>query len=114
MLWSRRYHACSAGKDLPVYEREGVAKDPAQVRANPDYYLGPLGKFGTAVHTDRWDDPLTAADPKLAARRERACFEFRDTQGCVKVRPPCLLLLNAFIDEQKAKGRLVLLDVREE
>lgn len=113
MIWSRRYQSCSQGKDLPVYERPGVVKDPEQLAANPDYYAGPLGKFGTAIHTDRWDDPQTAADPALAGRPERASFLFRDTHGCVKVRPACLALLNVFVDEQRAKGRVVLADVRE-
>ncbi|MBI4387374.1 MAG: hypothetical protein HY551_08315 [Elusimicrobia bacterium] len=113
MLWSERYQPQSQGADFPVYERPGVKKDPDQLRANPRYYFGPFGKFGTAIHTDRWDDPQTAADSRLSAKDEFRNFLFRDTQGCVKLHPDCLRLLNAFIDGQRAKKRVVQLDVRE-
>jgi hypothetical protein len=113
LMWSEAYQATSEGAGLPVYESPSPDKDPEQVRHNPRYYFGPYGRTGFAVHTDRWSDPETAADPARASTDEARSFLFRNTNGCVKVRPDCLQLLNAFIDEQTAKGRRVLLDVRE-
>ncbi len=113
MIWSERYQAQSQGAGLPVIEYQGSDKNPEQIRHNPRYYFGPYGRSGFAIHTDRWDDGETAANPKMASKNELRSFLFRDTNGCVKVRPDCLMLLNTFIDEQAAKGRRVLLDVRE-
>ena len=108
LIWSERDNP-----GVPVYEKPGVKKDPEQVSHNPRYYAGPYGRYGMAIHTDRWDDPDRAADPQYAGKNELRNFLFRDTAGCIKVHPDCLLLINAFIDEQKAKGRTVQLDVRE-
>lgn len=114
MIWSEAYQKESPGAAFPVYEYKGESlKDPLQLRHNPRYYYGPFGRSGFAVHTDRWEDEETSADPKLADKNERRSFLFRDTNGCVKLRPDCLLLLNAFIDEQAARGRRVLLEARE-
>jgi|CXWL01.1.fsa_nt_gi hypothetical protein len=113
MIWSEPYQPLSQGAGMPVYEGTNGEKDPEQTRRNPRYYFGPYGRGGFAVHTDRWADAETAADPARAAKDEFRSFLFRDTNGCVKVRPDCLQLLNAFIDEQSGKRRRVLLDVRE-
>jgi hypothetical protein len=113
MIWSERYQPSSQGASWPVYESARQPKDPDQLRYDPRHYFGPYGRSGFAVHTDRWEDPDTAADAARAATDEFRSFLFRDTNGCVKVRPDCLGLLNAFVDEQSAKGRRVLLDVRE-
>jgi hypothetical protein len=66
-----------------------------------------------AIHTDRWDDPETINDPASATRNERRSFLFRDTEGCVKVRPDCLERLNAYVDEQSSLGHTAWLNVRE-
>ena len=113
MIWSARYQGLSQSAGVPVFERAGIKKDPEQIGKNPDYYSGPYGRSGTAIHTDRWDDPQTAADPKLSGKNEFRSFLFRDTEGCLKLRPDCLSLVNAFIDEQSKKRRLVQLEVRE-
>lgn len=113
MIWSERYQPQSASANLPVTEYQGADKNPEQIRHNPRYYFGPYGRSGFAIHTDRWSDAETAADPKMATKNELRSFLFRDTNGCVKVRPDCLMLINTFIDEQSAQGRRVLLDVRE-
>jgi hypothetical protein len=113
MIWSERYQPLSQGAGMPIYENTAGEKDPEQTRHNPRYYFGPYGRSGFAVHTDRWSDAETASDPARAAKDEFRSFLFRDTNGCMKVRPDCLQLLNAFIDDQSGKGRRVLLDVRE-
>ena len=113
MIWSEPYQPLSQGAGMPVYESAVGKKDPDQTRKNPRYYFGPYGRSGFAVHTDRWSDAETAADPTNADKDEFRSFLFRDTNGCVKVRPDCLQLLNTFIDDQSEKGRRVLLDVRE-
>jgi hypothetical protein len=113
MAWSVRGQRGSQGADAPVFERSDVDKDPDQISRNPKYYTGPYGRYGTAIHTDRWNDPETALDGKRAAKDEFRSFLYRDTSGCLKVRPDCLLLINAFIDEQAAKNRAVQLEVRE-
>jgi hypothetical protein len=113
MVWSAKYQRFSQGAGIPIYERTDLKKDPEQVSRNPIYYSGPYGRYGTAIHTDRWDDAATALNAKSAARNEFRSFLFRDTWGCLKVRPDCLLLINAFVDEQTAKGRAVQLEIRE-
>lgn len=113
MIWSERYQPWSQGAAAPVYENTTDPRDPEQTRHNPRYYFGPFGRSGFAVHTDRWSDPQTASDPNRNSKDEFRSFLFRDTNGCVKVRPDCLQLLDAFVDEQRGKGRVVLLDVRE-
>jgi hypothetical protein len=113
MVWSVRYQGLSQSAGVPVFERAGIKKDPEQIRKNPRYYSGPYGRYGTAIHTDRWDDPQTAADRKLSGRNEFRSFLFRDTEGCLKLRADCLSLVNVFIDEQSKKGRLVQLEIRE-
>ena len=113
MLWSSRYQRFSQGADVPVFELPNVKKVPDQADRNPRYYTGPNGRYGFAIHTDRWDDRATAMDPVKAARNEFRSFLFRDTSGCLKVRPDCLQLINEFIDEQMAHGHTVQLEVRE-
>jgi len=113
MVWSDRYQALSQGAGVPVFERSGSYKNPEQIKRKPDYYRGPYGRSGTAIHTDRWDDPGAAPDPKTAADGRSRSFLYRSTWGCLKVRADCNLLLNAFVDEQSAEGRRVQLDVRE-
>ncbi len=113
LIWSQAYQPLSQGAKMPIYEGIHGEKDPEQTHKNPRYYFGPYGRSGFAVHTDRWGDAEAASDPERAAKDEFRSFLFRDTNGCVKVRPDCLQLLNVFIDEQSGKGRRVLLDVRE-
>lgn len=113
MAWSVKYQRFSQGAGTPVFELPYIKKDPDQVSRNPLYYAGPNGRYGMAIHTDRWDDQSTALDEQKAARNEFRSFLFRDTSGCVKVRPDCLMLINRFIDEQTAKERAVQLEVRE-
>lgn len=113
MVWSVRYQRSGQGAAAPVLERPDIEKDPDQISRNPRYYTGPYGRYGMAIHTDRWDDTETEMDAKLAARDEFRSFLYRDTSGCLKVRPDCLLLINEFIDEQAAKNRAVQLEVRE-
>ncbi len=113
MVWSVSYQSGSQSADARIFERPDIEKDPDQISRNPQYYTGPYGRYGMAIHTDRWDDTETAMDAKLAARDEFRSFLYRDTSGCLKVRPDCLLLLNKFIDEQAAKNRAVQLEVRE-
>jgi hypothetical protein len=99
MVWSE-----SQKSPYPIREYDGPSKkDPAQIEKNPRYYFGPYGRSGFAVHTDRWEDP--GAD---ASKDEAKSFLFRNTDGCVKVRPDCLALLNAFVDEQGGTARLVV------
>jgi len=113
MIWSVRYQGLSQSAGVPVFERAGINKNPEQTGKNPGYYSGPHGRYGTAIHTDRWDDPQTAEDPKLSAKNEFRSFLFRDTEGCLKLRADCLSLVNVFIDEQSQKERQVQLEVRE-
>jgi len=120
MIWAEDFQDGSQGSGVPVIERRskpsseaGKARQAAQLAHNPRYYYGPYGRSGFAVHTDRWEDPDRQADPKYAGRPELKDFRFRDTSGCVKLRPGCLALLNAFISEQAALGRRVQLEVRE-
>jgi len=120
MSWSERYQPYSQGAGLPVFERRPKAKDEAarrrlekQLSRDGRYFRGPFGRHGFANHADRWDDPDRRADPEFAGRPELSDFRFRDTNGCVKVRPDCLELLNRFVSEQARKGRRVQYDVRE-
>jgi hypothetical protein len=92
---------------------EAAARQAAQLAHNPRYYYGPYGRSGWAVHTDRWDAPERAADPRYAARPELKDFRFRDTSGCLKLRPGCLRKLNEFITDQEVLGRKVQLEVIE-
>lgn len=93
--------------------REAAARQAEQLAHNPYYYYGPYGRYGWAVHTDRWDSPERAADPRYAARPEIMDFRFRDTSGCIKLRPACLQKFNEFITEQEKLGRRVQLEVLE-
>jgi len=111
MIWSVKYQGLSQSAGTPVFERPGVKKDPKQVRRDPAYYTGPYGRYGMAAHTDRWDDE--PADPQTSEKNEFRSFLFRDTNGCLKLHPDCLRLLNVFTDEQAAKGRVVQLEVME-
>lgn len=113
MVWSSRYQDLSQGAGVPMFERPDVKKDPEQARRDPGYYSGPYGRYGFAIHTDRWDDAATAQEEQTAAKNEFRSFLFRDTSGCVKVHPDCLRLINFFVDEQAAKGRAVQLEVLE-
>ena len=120
MVWAEDYQAGTQGAGRPVSERrskpatpEEAARQAAQLAHSPRYYYGPYGRSGWAVHTDRWEDAERQADPKLAGRAELSDFRFRDTSGCVKLRPGCLALFNEFISEQENLGRRVQLEVRE-
>lgn len=116
MVWDQAYNP-----DGPEYlERrpstsspEARARQKLQLSHNPRYYYGPYGRSGLAVHTDRWDSPERQAGPRSAGRREINDFRFRDTRGCLKVRPACLLKLNDFISEQEKLGRRVQVEVIE-
>lgn len=92
---------------------EAAARQAAQLAHNPRYYHGPYGRTGFAVHTDRWESDERRLDPRNAGRGELEDFRWRDTSGCVKLRPGCLLMLNRFIDEQTSLGRRPQLQVIE-
>jgi hypothetical protein len=116
LVWDRDYNPGGP----KVYERrakpsspEAAARQAGQLAHNPYYYYGPYGRSGWAVHTDRWDSPEKAADPRYSARPEIKDFRFRDTSGCLKLRPGCLLKLNEFIADQENLGRKVQLEVIE-
>jgi hypothetical protein len=120
MLWSEEYQPLSQGAKVPVFERPSEAKTDdekrrreKQLSRNKDYYRGPYGRCGFANHTDQWDDPARKSDSEYAGRDELVDFRWRNTDGCLKVRPDCLLLLNEFVAEQTRKNRRVQYDVRE-
>ena len=120
LLWSREYQPLSQGARFPVFERvPAPASDAARLRRdkqlahNARYYVGPFGRTGFANHTDQWDDPARRADPRYAGRGELSDFRWRNTDGCLKVRPDCLALLDEFVAEQARKNRRVQYDVRE-
>ncbi|HCC47971.1 MAG TPA: hypothetical protein DEQ38_07655 [Elusimicrobia bacterium] len=120
MLWAADSQAGSQGQGVPVFDippQELTAEESIlrarQLAANPRYYTGPYGRYGFAVHTDRWEDLKRIIDPAVAGRPEISDFRWRDTNGCVKLRPACLKLLNKFIDEQEELGRRVQLEVYE-
>jgi hypothetical protein len=124
LVWSEAYQPLSAGAAFPVYENRPTptseasrARQARQLAHNPRYYFGPFGRSGFANHVDRWDDadhqPGPAQDPANAGRAEIDDFRFRDTSGCLKIRPDCQIYLNAFVAEQAALGRRVQYDVRE-
>lgn len=119
MIWAEDSQAGSQGEGTPFFERrpkpEGAAsaaRQAKQLQYNPKYYFGPHGRSGFAVHSDRWEDAARRADPASAGRPELADFRWRDTNGCVKLRPGCLALLNEFISEQSKLGRRVQLEIR--
>lgn len=119
MIWAEGSQKGTQGEETPFFERrpkpEGAAsaaRQAKQLKYNPKYYFGPHGRSGFAVHTDRWEDDARRADPASAGRPELADFRWRDTNGCVKLRPGCLALLNEFIDEQAGLGRRVQLEIR--
>ena len=120
MVWAEDSQEGSQGEGRPVLENRPKAATPqdearqaAQLTHSPRYYFGPYGRAGWAVHSDRWEDAEKKSDPKLAGRPELSDFRFRDTNGCVKVRPGCLAVFNGFIAEQEGLGRRVQLEVRE-
>jgi hypothetical protein len=120
MIWAADYNQASEKAGIKIFERlpkaetpEAQARQAAQLAHSPLYYTGPYGRSGWAVHTDLWEDPARRLDPRHAGRPELMDFRFRDTSGCVKVRPGCLLLLNEFIAEQERLGRRAQLEVRE-
>jgi len=120
MIWSEEYQPLSAGAGLPVFAREPGPQSEAaarrrarQLARNPNYYRGPYGRSGFANHTDQWDDPARRSDPRYAGREELDDFRWRNTDGCLKVRPDCLELLDEFVNEQARKKRRVQYDVRE-
>jgi hypothetical protein len=119
LVWAEDSQAGTQGEGVPFFERRPApsgaaskARQAAQLAHNPKYYFGPHGRSGFAVHTDRWEDELKKADPRNAGRPELADFRWRDTNGCVKLRPGCLALLNKFIEEQSALGRRVQLEIK--
>ena len=120
MVWSEAYQSGSQGDGRPVLEDRPKAVTPAeqarqaaQLAHSPRYYYGPYGRSGWAVHTDIWEDAERRDDAKFSGRPELGDFRFRDTDGCVKLRPACLAVLNEFISEQENLGRRVQLEVRE-
>lgn len=119
MMWAEGWQAGTEGEAVPYFERRPEPSSEAsrvrqgkQIAHNPKYYFGPYGRAGFAVHTDRWEDPARVAEPSAAGRPEPADFRWRDTDGCVKLRPGCLKLFNAFVAEQERLGRRVQLEVR--
>ncbi|MCX5794779.1 MAG: hypothetical protein NTY77_04725 [Elusimicrobia bacterium] len=121
LIWSEAYQAGSQGEGRPVFERrpepsapESAARLAKQLARAPDYYRGPYGRSGFAIHTDQWEDRDRLFDPAYAGKPEVKDFRFRDTNGCLKVRPACLELLDEFVSEQAGKGRRVQVEVREE
>lgn len=119
MMWAVGWQDGTQGEGVPYFERRPEPSGEAsrkrqgkQLSHNPMYYFGPYGRAGFAVHTDRWEDPARLADPSAAGRPEPADFRWRDTDGCVKLRPGCLKLFNAFVAEQELLGRRVQLEVR--
>lgn len=120
MVWAEDSQAGSQGERVPVFETrspastpEAVSRRAKQLSHNPRYYYGPYGRSGFAVHTDRWEDPERAADLKYSGRQELSDFRYRDTNGCVKLRPACLELLNEFIAGQEKLKRRVQLEIFE-
>jgi hypothetical protein len=120
MIWAEDSQAGTAGEGVPLFERrpstataEEAGRLEAQLRRDPGYYRGPFGRSGFAVHTDRWESAERLNDPAYAGRPELTDFRWRDTAGCVKLRPACLLLLNRFVEEQRRRGRRPQLEVRE-
>ena len=119
LVWAADSQKGSQGEETPYFERRPKAEGAAsaarqanQLAHNPKYYFGPHGRAGFAVHSDRWEDAARRADPAVAGRPELADFRWRDTNGCVKLRPGCLALFNEFITEQGALGRRVQLEIR--
>jgi hypothetical protein len=120
MIWAKDSQAGSQGEFIPVFEplpkttgSEEIARRSKQLSRNPRYYYGPYGRSGFAVHTDRWEDPDRLRDPNFSGRPEISDFRYRDTNGCVKLRPACLELLNEFISGQEKLGRRTQLEVFE-
>ena len=120
LVWAEGWQAGTQGAGVPFFKRRSkpgspasAARQAAQLAHNPSYYYGPYGRTGFAVHTDHWDDAAKLSDPKFSDRPEGKDFRYRDTSGCVKLRPTCLALLNEFISEQAALGRRVQLEARE-
>ncbi len=120
MLWAADSQAGTQGAGVPVFalppqaaSQDAVTLRIKQLTHNPGYYKGPYGRTGFAVHTDRWEEPEKAADPELSQRPELKDFRWRDTDGCVKLRPGCLELLNEFISSEENLGRRVQLEVFE-
>jgi len=119
LMWAADSQKGTQGEGVPYFERRpdpagaaSKARQAAQLAHNPKYYFGPNGRTGFAVHTDRWEEPSKQADPQYAGRPELKDFRWRDTDGCVKLRPACLNLLNEFIAGQAALGRRVQLEIR--
>lgn len=120
MIWAEDSQAGSQGEGVPVFERRAPSLTPEegsrrakQLAHNPRYFYGPYSRSGFAVHTDRWEDPDKREDLKFAGRPELSDFRYRDTNGCVKLRPACLELLNEFISGQEKLKRRVQLEVYE-
>jgi hypothetical protein len=120
LIWAADSQLGSQGEGIPFFERRSTpsseaskARQAAQLAHNPKYYYGPYGRTGFAVHTDSWEDPEKRNAPQYAGRFESLDFRWRDTSGCVKLRPACLSLLNEFISEQSALGRRVQLEAIE-
>ncbi|MDP2864782.1 MAG: hypothetical protein Q8O90_00890 [Elusimicrobiota bacterium] len=120
MVWAEDSQAGTQGEGVPVFEQrssprtpEETARQAKQLSHNPRYYFGPYGRSGFAVHTDRWAEPERTGEAKYAGRPELTDFRYRDTNGCVKLRPACLELLNEFISGQEKLGRRAQLEVLE-
>lgn len=120
MTWAVDSQKGTQGEKLPVFELtlrpgspEAFNLRSRQLAADPEYYRGPYGRYGFAVHTDLWETPARLADPEYEGRPEKSDFRRRDTNGCVKLRPACLALFNEFISEQEGGKRRVQLEVYE-
>jgi len=120
MIWAEDSQAGTQGEGVPVFEQRSAPKTPEEAERQkkqlshaPRYYFGPYGRSGFAVHTDRWEEPERTGEAKYAGRPELTDFRYRDTNGCVKLRPACLELLNEFISGQEKLGRRVQLEVFE-
>ena len=120
MRWAYGFQEGTQGEGVPVFARERRpatdaerARDAAQLAHDPGYFRGPFGRSGFAVHTDRWEDGERRSAEKYTGRPELYDFRYRDTNGCVKLRPGCLAVFNEFVREQARLSRRVQLEVRE-
>lgn len=120
MIWAEDSQYGTQGAGVPLFERrpstgtpEEGARLETQLEHDPAYYRGPYGRSGFAVHTDRWESAERQSAPEYAGRPELTDFRWRDTSGCVKLRPACLELFNEFVSEQERLGRRPQLEVRQ-
>ena len=121
LLWSERYQPLSQGARLPVFERAPAPRRTrprggaatSRSRTTRATTAGRSGAAASPITRTNGTTPRAAPDPRYAQRPELADFRWRDTDGCLKVRPDCLALLDEFVAEQARKKRRVQYDVRE-